>query len=326
MLVSFNQKIDKYLIHFFGDSFYLLFFCICIHSKLIFMKKSWFSFVILFSFACLFAQETKPFQFYTKKGKVVKFEKIVDDLANYDIVLFGEHHNNSINHWLQLRLTQELYKKKNSQMTLGAEMFERDNQSQLNDYLNGKLDAKLLKDSMRLWNNFTTDYKPLVDFAKDKKLKFIATNIPRRYASIVAKKGLDSLNTVTAKEKNWMMKLPVEVTLDTPGYSEMKEMMGDHAGPNAMNFVSAQAVKDATMAESILKNLENGKLFLHYHGDFHSKQYGGIYWYLKQSNPNLKIAVISVFESEDNALPVPTEDYIPTEYNLVFPSDMTKTY
>ncbi len=282
--------------------------------------------ILLFSFSSLFAQVGKPYQFYNKKGKSLHFEKVAEELANYDIVLFGEHHNNSINHWLQLQLTQSLYAKKKQNLVLGAEMFERDNQSQLNDYLSGKLDEKILKDSMRLWNNFNTDYKPLVDFAKTNKLSFIATNIPRRYASIVAKKGLDSLNTVTEKEKNWMMKLPVEVTLDTPGYPEMMEMMGDHAGPNAMNFVAAQAVKDATMAESILKHWKQGQLLLHYHGDYHSKQYGGIYWYLKKANPNLKIAVISVFESEDDQLPIPKQEYFPTEFNLVFPADMTKTY
>jgi len=290
------------------------------------MKKKLFIFLALFIFSTAYSQQAKPFQFYNQKGKTVKFDKMIKDLANYDVVFIGEHHNNSINHWLQLRITKALFDQKNAQLTLGAEMFERDNQTQLNDYLSGKLDEKVLKDSMRLWQNFTTDYKPLVDFAKENNLKFIATNIPRRYASIVAKKGLDSLNTVTEKEKSWMMKLPVEVTLDTPGYPEMKEMMGDHAGPNAMNFVSAQAVKDATMAESIFKNLEKGKLFIHYNGDYHSKQYGGTVWYLKKLNPELKIAVISVFESESDELPLPTEDFIPTEYNLVFPADMTKTY
>ncbi len=288
--------------------------------------KKYASLLLAFVISFAFSQDLPAYQFYNKKGKEVKFEKMVKDLANYDVVFIGEHHNNSINHWLELQITKALFQKKNGQIILGAEMFERDNQSQLNDYLNGKLDKKILKDSMRLWQNFNTDYKPLVDFAKEKKLKFIATNIPRRYASIVAKKGLDSLNTVTEKEKSWMMKLPVEVTLDTPGYPEMLEMMGDHAGPNPMNFVAAQAVKDATMAESISKNLEKGKIFIHYNGDYHSKEYGGTVWYLKKLNPDLKIAVISVFESENEKLSLPKEEFVPTEYNLVFPADMTKTY
>ena len=92
-----------------------------------------------------------------------------------------------------------------------------------------------------------------------------------------------------------------------------------------MNFVAAQAIKDATMAESILKSLSEGKVLLHYHGDFHSKQYGGIYWYLKQARPELKIAVISLAESGEVKLPLPG-DFVKTDFNLVIPKDMTKTY
>ena len=94
-----------------------------------------------------------------------------------------------------------------------------------------------------------------------------------------------------------------------------------------MNFISAQAVKDATMAESILKNLEPGKTFYSLQWKLsQQKSMGGIYWYLKQRNPNLKIAVISVFESETPKLSVPEKDYIPLDFNLIVPADMTKTY
>jgi uncharacterized iron-regulated protein len=61
------------------------------------------------------------------------------------VVFFGENHNNSINHWLQLKITEALYVQKKGQLMLGAEMFERDNQSQLNQYVSGKIDAKTLK-------------------------------------------------------------------------------------------------------------------------------------------------------------------------------------
>ncbi|KXH81394.1 ChaN family lipoprotein [Chryseobacterium kwangjuense] len=283
--------------------------------------------ILLTGFGMLHAQDLKAYQFYDKKGKEVKTEKLVKELAEYDVVFFGENHNSSINHWLQLKLTEGLHEKKNGQIILGAEMFERDNQLQLDQYISGKFDAKTLKDSARLWNNYVTDYKPLVDFAKAKKLNFIATNIPRRYASQTAKEGLESLNKLSDKEKTYLAQLPIKVTLDTPGYQEMKAMMGDHAeGTKVMNFISAQAVKDATMAESILKNVKAGKTFIHYNGNYHSKEFGGIYWYIKQKNPNLKMAVISVFESEDPELKVPAKDYIPTDFNLIIPADMTKTF
>ncbi|ATL43503.1 ChaN family lipoprotein [Elizabethkingia sp. HX WHF] len=290
------------------------------------MRKLLFAFVVL-CISGIKAQQFDAYKFYNKKGKAVKAEKIVKQLSDYDVVLFGELHNNSIVHWLQLKFTEALYQQNNNQLILGAEMFERDNQPQLDRYLSGKLDPKSMKDSVRLWNNYITDYKPLLDFAKAKNLKFIAGNIPRKYASQVAKQGLESLKMLDTKEKTYMAALPIKVTLDTPGYKEMKTMMGDHADDlKVMNFISAQAVKDATMAESILKNLEPGKTFIHYNGNYHSKEYGGIYWYLKQRNPNLKIAVISVFESETPKLSVPEKDYIPTDFNLIVPADMTKTY
>lgn len=279
------------------------------------------------SFGFSNAQNFKAYQFYDQKGKEIQTDKLIKELADYDVVFFGENHNSSINHWLQLKITEALYEKKNGQIILGAEMFERDNQSQLNQYISGTFDAKTLNDSARLWNNYATDYKPLVDFAKDKKLNFIATNIPRRHASQTSKEGLESLNKLTAKEKTYVAQLPIKVTLDTPGYPEMKKMMGDHAEEmKVMNFISAQATKDATMAESILKNTQAGKTFIHYNGNYHSKEFGGIYWYIQQKNPNLKMAVISVFESENPELKVPEKDYIPTNYNLIIPSDMTKTF
>jgi uncharacterized iron-regulated protein len=287
------------------------------------MKKLFILTLLLFS-GTLYAQELKSYQIYNAKGKTSDFGKMIKELDKYDIVLFGEYHNNSIVHWLQLKTTERLYENVGDNLMLGAEMFERDNQEAIDKYLKGETDDKKLAEEARLWKNHSTDYKPLLDFAKDKKLEMIATNVPRRYASIVAKKGQDSL-MLEPHELAWVVKLPYEVTLETPGYEEMRKMMGDHAGSKAMNFVAAQAIKDATMAESILQHWTTGKLLLHYHGDFHSKQYGGIYWYLKKAKPELKIAVISLTESDSPKLALPA-DFIKTDFIIVIPKDMTKTY
>ncbi|WP_417429631.1 ChaN family lipoprotein [Halpernia sp.] len=288
--------------------------------------KKYIILLIIFCFASLKAQELKAFQFYNQNGREIKTEKLIKKLADFDVVLFGEYHNNSMIHWLEFKIAEELYKQKEGKLILGAEMFERDNQTQLNQYLNGKILAKNLKDSVRLWNNYETDYRPIVDFAKEKNLEFIASNIPRKYASLVAKNGLESLNSLSENEKKWIAKLPISVSLETPGYEGMKKMMAEHSGDKAMNFVSAQATKDATMAESIFNNLKTDYTFLHFNGDYHSKEFGGIYWYLRQKYPNLKIAVISIFESENPELLLPTKDFKLTDFNLVIPSDMTKTY
>src|SRR5699024_7460088 len=185
----------------------------------------------------------------------------------------GEYHNNAIIHWLELKTTEALYREKGNKLMLGAEMFERDNQKQLNRYLSREIKEKELQKEARLWPNFHTDYKPLLDFAKAHHLKFIATNIPRRYAAVVAKEGQDSLTHLPRKEKRYMAKMPIQVDMATPGYKEMLGLLKDHAGDRAKDFVAAQAVKDATMAASIRKNLKRkflffkrGNLFLHFNG------------------------------------------------------------
>lgn len=275
-----------------------------------------------------FAQELKAFQIYDKKGHQTDFGSMVHKLSSYDVVLFGEYHNSSIIHWLELKTAEGLYEQKGDKLILGAEMFERDNQEALNRYLKSTIDAKELGNEARLWPNFKTDYQPLLDFAKEKGLQFVATNIPRRYAQMVAKGGLDTLNGLPDNEKALIATLPIKVDLATPGYKEMEAMMKDHAGDRMMNFIAAQAVKDATMAESIYENRKRKKLLLHFNGDYHSKEYGGIYWYLMKEKKwlqKLKVAVISVSNAEDKDLSLP-KNFKTTEFNIIVPEDMTKTY
>ena len=97
----------------------------------------------------------------------------------------------------------------NGDITLGAEMFEADNQLILNEYLSGHISEKSFKKEARLWPNYSTDYAPLVDFAKDSNLIFVATNIPRRYASVVYKRGFQGLDELDAQAKLYIAPLPV---------------------------------------------------------------------------------------------------------------------
>jgi len=245
---------------------------------------------------------------------------MIKKMSKADVVLFGEHHNNPIVHWLQYEATKDLQAQR--KLILGAEMFEADNQNELNHYLTGVIDAKALDTVARLWNNYKTDYKPLVDFAKENSLKFIATNIPRRYASLVFRGGFEVLEELTAEEKTWIAPLPIAYDKTLPGYVKMKEMMGGHGGDN---LPKAQAVKDATMGYFILENIQDNRLFIHYNGSYHSDNYEGINWYLKKGNPNLKISTVSVIEQED-IKKFDEENKLKADFIIVVPSTMTKTY
>jgi len=242
-------------------------------------------------------------------------------LKQKDIVLFGEFHNNPIAHWLQLEVTKDLGE--NRKLILGAEMFEQDNQVALNAYIQGKISARGLDSAARLWSNYKTDYAPLVNYAKENKLVFAATNVPRRYASMVSRAGFSVLDTLKENEKAWMAPLPILYDSTLSGYVKMLEMMPGHN--NAFNFPKAQALKDATMAHFILKYFIPGSLFIHFNGAYHSENYEGILWYLKQAQPALKYVTITTV-SQKELFSLLSENKGKADFIICIDEDMTTTY
>lgn len=266
------------------------------------------------------AQDKQPYQLYTKDGKKTTYGKLIKEAAKNEVVLFGEYHDNSIVHWLQLEFTKDLKQEKD--LVLGAEMIEADNQKQLDQYLKGEIDQKAFDTLARLWPNHKTDYKPLVDFAKENNIDFVAANVPRRYARQVNKQGLESLNDLTAQEKEWIAPLPIAYDPTLPGYVKMMEMMGDHATPN---MPKAQAIKDATMAYFISKNLKPNTVFVHYNGTYHSDNFDGINWYLKKDKPGIKILTIASVSQKDVSK-LEKENLQRADFIIVVDEDVTKTY
>lgn len=276
--------------------------------------------VLLLANHPLSAQKKQAYRIFNAEGRQIGYEKMIRQLSDCDILLFGELHNNPICHWLEYEVTESLSQSR--ALILGAEMIEADNQAALSDYLTGKTDRKALDTLARLWPNYKTDYAPLVDFAKSRTLKFVATNIPRRFANLVYKKDFKALDTLSALEKSWIAPLPIAYDPDLPCYAEMKGMMGGHSGET---LPKAQAIKDATMAWFILKNHEPGKLFIHYHGAYHSDNYEGILWYLKKEKPELKYKTISTV-TQKNPLKLEEKNLRKADFIICVDENMTTTY
>jgi uncharacterized iron-regulated protein len=304
--------------------------------------------VLLCLLAFAFRGPDKPaYRLYTQKLKSTTYAKLLRQAMEADVVFFGELHNDPICHWLELQLTKDLQAAKKGNLVLGAEMFEADNQTALNNYVQGKTTANELAVQARLWPNFTTDYKPIADFAREQHIPFIATNVPRRYARLVSRQGLAALDTLSAEAKRQVAPLPLTVDLTLPGYKAMMDMMSSptpgsstitsgtstsatanlHGATNDMtaNFARAQAIKDATMAYFIQQNLKPGQTLLHFNGDYHSKNFEGIVWYLRQQQPALKILTLSSVELADIEKPAVDNRNL-ADFVLAIPADMTKTY
>ncbi|MFN5225154.1 MAG: ChaN family lipoprotein [Bacteroidota bacterium] len=266
------------------------------------------------------AQDKPAYVLYNAKGKKVRFSKMMQKLEETDILLFGEYHNNPISHWLQLEVTTGLAGKR--QLVLGAEMFEQDNQLALTDFIEGRISERQLDSSARLWKNYPTDYAPLVRFAKSNGIAFAATNIPRRFASLVARGGFEALDTLGSTQKSWIAPLPIAYDSTLPGYKNMLAMMGGHGGSN---LPKAQAVKDATMAHFILQFYRPGSLFIHYNGAYHSDFHEGISWYLQQKQPALRIATITTVSQKDIGQ-LEKEHLGRADYIICVADNMTTTY
>ena len=269
-------------------------------------------------------QHKKAYQIFDASGNKSNYKLMFEQAITNNVILFGELHNNPICHWLQYELTKDIHSIAGNNLIIGAEMFEADNQLIINEYLEGLISERNFNSEAKLWSNYETDYKPVFEYAKDNGLSFVATNIPRRYAAMVNRGGFEALKTLSEKALSYIAPLPVEYDPELPGYKQMLEMsqMPAHVSEN---LPKAQAVKDATMAHFINKNLADDTILLHLHGTYHSNNYEGIVWYLNNIDEEMKIMTISTVEqTEIEALD--GKNHGLADFIIVITDTMTKTY
>lgn len=296
----------------------------------------------------LFAQESysndsPAFVIYNKYGEQVPYSAMLQGVSEADVCLFGELHDDPVSHWLELRMIKNLHMLKGEKLIVGAEMWERDNQLLLDEMLkDGFIDGPTYMESSKLWPNTDTDYLPLLQYAKSNGISFVATNVPRRYARIIYKKGLNYLDSLSDLAKSYLPPLPVHFNLDESIYRTMaapfptdeeyeKQKAEQKGGGHFMssgkpsNLVKAQAIKDATMAWFIKESMEEDSYFFHFNGELHSANYTAIYYYLGYYAPELDVATISVVKSDD-VLTFDEKNRERADFIIQVPSDMMTTY
>jgi uncharacterized iron-regulated protein len=221
--------------------------------------------------------------FKSEKKRFADFESMLAEVATEDFVFLGEQHDDPGTHRLE-RAALEGIGRRRAKVVLSLEMFERDVQPKLDDYLAGKIDEAEFLKTARPWPRYATDYRPLVEFAKAKGWPVIAANVPRRLASLVGRKGLPAVDSLSATDRGY-----VAVQLACPRgrdkyYARFKDSMGDMSGHGQSKitadsavamvnrFYDAQCVKDETMAEAIAnaRGRYPDAVIVHVNGAFHS--------------------------------------------------------
>jgi len=238
------------------------------------MKKSIFLSFILFLSLSLSAQEKDYTIFHTASGKRnIDLNELADLCAEADVVFFGEEHDDDLGHALQDTLFKMLYEHRNGQVALSMEMFETDVQLVLNEYLAGIIPESRLEKDARLWTNYKEHYRPMVEFAKEKELSVIAANPPRRYVSMVGKKGMPELRNLSKEARKFLPPPPYD-TLSGRYHQKFWKTMGEHGAMMSHTIYHSQNLWDAGMSYNIAQYQRKHKKELVYHlvGRFHSDE------------------------------------------------------
>lgn len=219
----------------------------------------------------------------SKAGGFISFAQLVDAISTKDVVFFGEQHDDPTTHAAEHAVLAALGAKR-GEITVTLEMFERDVQPLLNQYLLGTISEKNFLDGSRPWDRYATDYRPMVELARVHGWDVIAANVPRRIASAVAKKGLAALDTMSTVERGYAAR--ENVCPKDAYYDKFAQSMTGHSaggGPPTAGdaaamatmtdlFYQAQCVKDEAMGEAIANALQKhpGRMVYQVDGAFHS--------------------------------------------------------
>ena len=264
---------------------------------------------------CLGAGAANAAQFSDAgSGKELSAAQLAKRLQKYDVVFFGEFHDQGELHQAESDLLKAMHKLQGDKLALSMEMFEADNQPRLDSFLAGSLSEDDFLAASRPWPNYRTDYAPLVNFAKEKKMPVIAANVPRFLAAHVAKNNA-STEGVEAQYQQW---LPKHTYAPEGAYKEkFYAQMSSPAAPMKMPpqrlaaVYAAQCLKDDKMAESIaaFADAHPDMQILHINGCFHSDAHLGTTQKLEALRPNLKVAVITPLERKQKGAK-PAGDFV----------------
>jgi uncharacterized iron-regulated protein len=246
------------------------------------------------------------YRVFDAKGNPTDLTGIVKAMAATDVVFLGEEHDDAVGHALELEIFNRAVSDFGTRrrVTLSMEMFERDVQVVLNEYLRGQITEQHFLLSSRPWGNYKTDYRPLVELAKEKKLDVIAANAPRRYVNMVSRNGRESLNGLSKEAKSWLAPLPYNEpsAAYTKKFNDLMATSGDPAAANPHQpIIYSQALWDATMANSIAeyRNRNKGALIVHLNGGFHTESRLGTVEHLLKYRPKTRALVVTI-RYEDN--------------------------
>lgn len=276
------------------------------------------------------------YRVYTSDGTPASFDDIRAAVAAADVIFVGENHNDPVAHAVELWTYQAALSAPDGRpAAVSMEMFARDVQYIVDEYLSGAITESHFTSASSPWSNYATDYRPFVEAAKEAGMPVIAANAPRRYANLVTREGRGALQRLSDRAFEYMAPMPYGNASDRYR-AQWDEVMGaamgggaathtaepeeaeehehaegaepapapapEHPGmPSMENMLQAQVLWDATMAFSIAEHLLANPTarVVHMVGGFHVATGTGTPEHLLSYRPSTRTLVIAVEPVDD---------------------------
>jgi uncharacterized iron-regulated protein len=281
---------------------------------------------------------------FDAKGAPVTLDQIVASLADADVLFVGEMHDDAVAHLIEAELLRRAHERYGAggaagrrAVALSLEMFESDVQVILDEYLGGLISERHFLLSSRPWRNYETDYRPLVEYARDQQLPVVAANAPARYVNRVTLNGPASLARLSPAALAWLPPLPYAPASE-PYAVKFRRFLNSEAArtqtppsttpptgqaptaaapanphasvpnPHAAHvahgrptyLLDAQNLRDASMAYRIAEFLGKNRngLVVHVNGNFHSEGRLGVPEHLARYNSRARAVVVTIVRDE----------------------------
>ena len=148
------------------------------------------------------------YRIYRSDGTPATMAEVRAALASVEVVFVGELHNDPVSHHIEQQVLEGWFDTHGHAAALSLEMFSRDVQYIVDEYLSGLITDTHFQQASSPWSNYKTDYRPLVEFAKAHGLPVIAANAPRRYANMVSRNGRTALASLSDQALSYLAPLP----------------------------------------------------------------------------------------------------------------------
>jgi uncharacterized iron-regulated protein len=234
-----------------------------------------------------------PWIFDSGQNSWADMARLQEAMGQSQVVVVGEQHDHAIGHQVECELL-DIFWQTHGDVAVALEMFERDVQHIVDGYLEGEVSERFFLANSRPWKNYSSAYRPLVEFAKDLSLPVLAMNVPRRYAAHVTSGKEKILAELPAADKKFL----AEIVVPSGAYREkfVKTMQG-HAKPEEMErYYRAQCFKDDTMARALaeMRQKRPATRIIAYVGAFHCEERLGVPQKLLAQLPQTRVLVICI--------------------------------